>query len=87
MKKLRHNAKRAVAVILSALMSASALSVITAIPAEAVSYDEMSALDQYAYSGDDLGAVYSKSSTTFKVIAEAAATFQRESILSAERKS
>ena len=76
MKKLRHNAKRAVAVILSALMSASALSVITAIPAEAVSYDEMSALDQYAYSGDDLGAVYSKSSTTFKVWAPTASNVQ-----------
>ncbi|SEQ11388.1 pullulanase, type I [Lachnospiraceae bacterium RM5] len=38
----------------------------------ASAYSDLSALDAYAYSGDDLGATYSKTSTTFKVWAPTA---------------
>ena len=72
MAKLRRNLKRTAAIVLSSLTALSAMSSLTALSSLAVSYSEMSALDQYAYSGNDLGAVYSKSSTTFKVWAPTA---------------
>ncbi len=76
MSKVKQGIRRSASMFLSALICSSALSVWTALPASAVSYSEMSALDQYAYSGNDLGAVYSKSSTTFKVWAPTASKVQ-----------
>ena len=72
MDKKRLTARRPLAVFMSVLMAASAVSSLPAITASAASYSEMSALDQYAYSGDDLGAVYTPDSTTFKVWAPTA---------------
>ena len=74
MNKLRHRIRKSVSALLSVLILGSAFSVSTALNASAVSYSEMSALDQYAYSGNDLGANYSKASTTFKVWAPTAST-------------
>ena len=76
MNKLRHRIRRSVSALLSVLILGSAFSVSTALNASAVSYSEMSALDQYAYSGNDLGANYSKASTTFKVWAPTASAVQ-----------
>ncbi|MGN1458517.1 MAG: type I pullulanase, partial [Acutalibacteraceae bacterium] len=76
MLNLRTGFKKASALLLSSLMSLSVFSVLPAVNADAVSYSEMSALDQYAYSGDDLGAVYTKSATTFKVWAPTASSVQ-----------
>ena len=72
MAKLKKGFRKATAVFMSSLVAVSALSTGMAMSASAVSYSEMSALDQYAYSGNDLGANYSKSSTTFKVWAPTA---------------
>ena len=74
MLNLKTGLKKASALLLSSLMSLSVFSVLPAVNADAVSYSEMSALDAYAYSGDDLGAVYTKSSTTFKVWAPTASS-------------
>ncbi|MGN0537990.1 MAG: type I pullulanase, partial [Acutalibacteraceae bacterium] len=76
MLNLRNSMKRATALLLSSLMTVSAFSIITSLNVGAVSYSEMSALDQYAYSGNDLGATYTKSSTTFKVWAPTATKVQ-----------
>lgn len=76
MNKLRHRIRKSVSALLSVLILGSAFSVSTALNASAVSYSEMSALDQYAYSGNDLGANYSKASTTFKVWAPTASAVQ-----------
>lgn len=76
MANVKQSIRRSVSVLLSALMCTSALSVMASVSAAAVSYSEMSALDSQAYSGNDLGAVYSKSSTTFKVWAPTASKVQ-----------
>ena len=68
--------KKATSLFMSAILSVSVFSGIGTLNANAVSYSEMSALDQYAYSGNDLGATYSKSSTTFKVWAPTASKVQ-----------
>ena len=73
---LKTGAKKATALLLSSLMTISVFSILFSVDADAVSYSEMSALDQYAYSGNDLGAVYSKTSTTFKVWAPTASKVQ-----------
>ena len=72
MLKLTKGLRRSAAFIMSALISMSVFSIAAPLQASAVSYSEMSALDAYAYSGNDLGAVYTKSSTTFKVWAPTA---------------
>ena len=59
--------KKSASFLLSALLSLSVFSVAAPLQTSAVSYSEMSALDSFAYSGNDLGATYTKSSTTFKV--------------------
>ena len=76
MVKFKTGIKKATSLLMSALLSLSVFSVVSTVDANAVSYSEMSALDQYAYSGEDLGAVYSKSSTTFKVWAPTASAVQ-----------
>ena len=76
MLKTKQGVKRTASLLLSALVCSSAFSMLASLPVSAVSYSEMSALDQYAYSGNDLGAVYSKSSTTFKVWAPTASKVQ-----------
>ena len=68
--------KKATSLFMSAILSVSVFSGIGTLNANAVSYSEMSALDQYAYSGNDLGATYSKASTTFKVWAPTASKVQ-----------
>ncbi len=73
---IRHSKglRKTASLLLSALLSLSVFSVAAplSLQASAVTYSEMSALDQYAYSGDDLGATYTKTSTTFKVWAPTA---------------
>ena len=76
MAKMRKRLKRSLCFLMSALMCSSVFAVAASVPAAAVSYSEMSALDQYAYSGNDLGATYSKNSTTFKVWAPTASRVQ-----------
>ncbi len=76
MSAVKQKMKRSVSVLLSALICSSVMSVWASLPVSAVSYSEMSALDQYAYSGNDLGADYSKASTTFKVWAPTASSVQ-----------
>ena len=76
MTKLQTRFRKATSILLSALMSVSVFSFAAAINASAVSYSEMSALDSQAYSGSDLGAVYSKTSTTFKVWSPTASKVQ-----------
>ncbi len=71
--------RKSASLFMSALLSLSVFSVASTLnvtTVSAVSYSEMSALDQYAYSGDDLGATYSKTSTTFKVWAPTASKVQ-----------
>ena len=68
--------RKSLAFALSFTLTFSALSGFSQYDASAVSYSEMSALDQYAYSGNDLGATYSKQSTTFKVWAPTASKVQ-----------
>ena len=66
----KNGIKRAASLFMSALLSLSVFSVAASLNVtnvSAVSYSEMSALDQYAYNGNDLGATYTKASTTFKV--------------------
>ena len=72
MANVKHGIRKATSLFMSAILSVSVFSGIGTLNANAVTYAEMSALDQYAYSGNDLGAVYSKSSTTFKVWAPTA---------------
>ena len=72
MAKIKQYTKKATSMLLSALLLLSAFSAAAVFSAGAVSYSEMSALDSQAYSGNDLGANYSKSSTTFKVWAPTA---------------
>ncbi len=67
MTKLRKGIRKSASLLLSAFLTMSVFAVAAPLQASAVSYSEMSALDAYAYSGNDLGATYSKSSTTFKV--------------------
>ena len=61
---IRHSKglRKTASLLLSALLSLSVFSVAAplSLQASAVTYSEMSALDQYAYSGDDLGATYTK---------------------------
>ena len=76
MANVKHRIKKAASLFMSAIMSVSVFSGIGALNVNAVSYSEMSALDQYAYSGNDLGATYSASSTTFKVWAPTASKVQ-----------
>ncbi len=76
MTKLKNGARRVLSGVLSALLVSSAFASFTALNVGAVSYSEMSALDQYAYSGDDLGVTYSASSSTFKVWAPTASKVQ-----------
>ena len=76
MTNAKHCFKKATSILMSAILSVSVLSGIGTLNANAVSYSEMSALDQYAYSGNDLGATYSKASTTFKVWAPTASKVQ-----------
>ncbi len=72
MANLKTGMRKATSLLMSALLSLSVFSVAATLDVNAVSYSEMSALDQYAYSGNDLGAVYTKASTTFKVWAPTA---------------
>ena len=72
MANVKHGIKKAASLFLSAIMSVSVVSGLGTIDADAVTYSEMSALDQYKYTGNDLGANYSPSSTTFKVWAPTA---------------
>ena len=76
MKRHSQKFRRITSLLMASLMASSVFAVLPAVPASAVSYSDMSALDQYAYSGNDLGAVYSKSSTTFKVWAPTATNVQ-----------
>ena len=76
MTNARRCVKKATSILMSAILSVSVFSGIGTLNANAVSYSEMSALDQYAYSGNDLGATYSKASTTFKVWAPTASKVQ-----------
>ena len=76
MTKLTKGFRKATSFIMSALLSMSVFSVAVPLQASAVSYSDMSALDAYAYSGSDLGANYSKTSTTFKVWAPTATKVQ-----------
>ncbi len=76
MANVKHRIKKAVSLFMSAILSASVFSGVGALNVSAVSYSEMSALDQYAYSGNDLGATYTSSSTTFKVWAPTASKVQ-----------
>ena len=76
MANLRTRMRKAAAVLMSAALSMSVFSTLSVLNADAVSYAEMSALDQYAYSGNDLGATYTPSSTTFKVWAPTASKVQ-----------
>ena len=68
--------RKATALAMSALLSLSVFSMAATVQAQAVTYSEMSALDAYAYSGSDLGATYTKTSTTFKVWAPTASKVQ-----------
>ena len=68
MTNVKYGMKKAASLLMSAILSVSVFSVMGNIDADAVTYSEMSALDQYKYTGNDLGANYSPSSTTFKVI-------------------
>ena len=75
MTKLRTGFRKAASVFMSALLTMSVFSVgttLSTLDASAASYSELSALDSQAYSGNDLGATYSKTSTTFKVWAPTA---------------
>ena len=76
MKNVKSGLRKAMSLLFASLMSVSVFTVTASVRAEAVTYSEMSALDQYAYGGDDLGAVYTKSSTTFKVWAPTASKVQ-----------
>ena len=76
MANIRTGMRKAASLLMSAILSVSMFSAVGVLNVEAVSYAEMSALDQYAYSGDDLGAVYTPSSTTFKVWAPTASKVQ-----------
>ncbi len=76
MANVKYGIKKAASIFMSAVLSMSVFSGMSALNADAVSYSEMSALDQYAYSGNDLGAVYTPSSTTFKVWAPTASKVQ-----------
>ena len=76
MANVKHRIKKAVSLFMSAILSTSVFSGVGALNVSAVSYSEMSALDQYAYSGNDLGATYTSSSTTFKVWAPTASKVQ-----------
>ena len=76
MANVKYGIKKATSILMSAVLSMSVFSGMSALNVNAVSYSEMSALDQYAYSGDDLGAVYTPSSTTFKVWAPTASKVQ-----------
>ena len=76
MGKHNRSGRRMISVLMASVMAGSAFAILPAVEASAVSYSDMSALDQYAYSGNDLGAVYSKSSTTFKVWAPTASNVQ-----------
>ncbi len=76
MANVKHSFRKAASIFMSALLSVSVFSGVGVLNTNAVSYSEMSALDQYAYSGDDLGAVYTPSSTTFKVWAPTASKVQ-----------
>jgi hypothetical protein len=62
------------AVVMSGMMVLSGFAGLDLYQVQASTYSEMSALDAYAYSGDDLGATYSKTSTTFKVWAPTASS-------------
>ncbi len=72
MTNVKYGMKKAASLLMSAVLSVSVFSVMGNIDADAVTYSEMSALDQYKYTGNDLGANYSPSSTTFKVWAPTA---------------
>ena len=76
MTTLRTRFRKATSLVMSALLSLSVFSMAATLQTQAVSYSEMSALDSYAYSGNDLGATYSKTSTTFKVWAPTASQVQ-----------
>ena len=58
MAKIKQKFRKTTALIMSSLFALSAVSTLSVTSVDAVSYSEMSALDQYAYSGNDLGAVY-----------------------------
>ena len=72
--KLRNRFRKASALLLSLLMSVSLIPSAASHSADAASYSTLSALDQYAYYGSDLGATYTKNSTTFKVWAPTASS-------------
>lgn len=74
MSKLKTRFRKASSFLLSALLLTSVFSLPAALNASAVSYSEMSALDSQAYSGNDLGATYTKTATTFKVWAPTASS-------------
>ena len=76
MNKLKHRIRSSVSALLSVLMISSVFSVSAALNVSAYTYSDRSALDQYAYSGNDLGANYTKASTTFKVWAPTASDVQ-----------
>ena len=76
MSTLTKGFRKVTSLLMAGLLSVSIFSVGATIQASAVTYSQMSALDQYAYSGNDLGAVYSKASTTFKVWAPTATKVQ-----------
>lgn len=54
MANLKTGMRKATSLLMSALLSLSVFSVAATLDVNAVSYSEMSALDQYAYSGNDL---------------------------------
>ena len=76
MSKTKMFLRKSSALTLSALLAMSAAAAAVPLQVQAVSYSEMSALDSYQYTGNDLGAVYTKNSTTFKVWAPTASKVQ-----------
>ena len=76
MGKTKVIVRRAVAQVLAFLLVFSLFHGLNLTVVRAASYSEMSSSDAYAYSGNDLGATYSKASTTFKVWAPTASQVQ-----------
>ena len=76
MGKAKRNFSKIAAFLMSFMLVFSMFTGLNLVNTYAVSYSEMSALDQYAYGGDDLGATYTKSATTFKVWSPTASKVQ-----------
>ncbi len=76
MEKVKHQIRKTAAFLAAVCVMFSLFQGMVFVAAYASGYEDLSALDQYAYSGNDLGATYTKSSTTFKVWAPTASKVQ-----------